>query len=419
MKLDPSSVSELDLNPSASSDTQSAPSTAPLNEAKAAFLRNGNLWVFMEGKEKQITKSGNVHSKPVWSLDGKWIAYQETAPAEFKESGEQSELWVYEVATGTNKKIFHDGTSPKWSPHKNVIAFKNEGILNISDFRRFYNIAMGVGDYTWLPDGSGFLLSAPGTLRPDGWTSATLFTKHIGEEYKDILLYGGVKPFFQLPKEVGTTKDNKLIAVYADQLSYSPSGKWISFIVSPTASWSMDSNMLCVIGSDGKGFTVLDEVIFEVGAPKWAPSEDTIAFIAGGGRIVFGFKNKDLKVREMPASGTLTPPDYADIDFDWITNYSLVAARVREQEWSNDFSKHPHPSLFSIDIPTGRQTKLTSPPAGFGDYAPDYIPNIRQLVWLRGKSILDKNRTLWRANADGSKAEKWLENVEAIVFFEK
>ena len=92
-----------------------------------------------------------------------------------------------------------------------------------------------------------------------------------------------------------------------NDFNYSPSKKWISFIVSPTASWSMDSNMLCVISSEGKNFKILDEIILHVGKPKWAPSNDTIAYIAGGGRIVLGFKNKDLKIEEMPASTKYTP----------------------------------------------------------------------------------------------------------------
>jgi hypothetical protein len=50
-------------------------------------------------------------------------------------------------------------------------------------------------------------------------------------------------------------------------------------------------------------------------------------FVRGGGRIVFGFKNKDLKVTELPSSTvTLTPPNYADIGFTWIDTRSLIDA---------------------------------------------------------------------------------------------
>ncbi|WP_059172479.1 hypothetical protein [Bacillus sp. FJAT-27445] len=394
-------------------------SAAPEDNVKAAFIREGSLWIFKNSQEKRVTSTGRVIGKPNWSRDGQWLVFQLSAPSQFEEGEQQSEVWVYNPDTGEKNKLFYNGYSPAWAPHKNVVAFNAKGILNISNFKQFFNIATGVDNYTWFPDGKGFLLSAAGTLRPDGWSSATLFTKKTDNNYSNIQVFGGVEPFFTLPREIGTTKENKLIAVYAEKLTYSPSGKWISFIVSPTASWSMDSNMLCTIRADGKHFKVLDEVILGVDEPKWAPSTDTIAFIAGGGRIVFGFKNKDLKVKEMPASGTLTPPNYADLYFDWVTDKSLVASRIKEQEWTNDFSKHPLPSLYSIDITSKRQAKITTPPKGFGDYSPQYVEAIDKLAWLRGRSIVDSNWTVWLANTDGGAAKPWIKDVESIVFYEK
>ncbi|WP_010281961.1 TolB family protein [Bacillus timonensis] len=384
---------------------------------KASFIRNGDLWLLDGGTESQITTSKNVLTKPSWSNDGKWVLYQLSTPSEFEKNQQQSEVWVYNVETGEQKKLFYDGYAPSWSPTKNVVAFNANGILDISDFTRFYNIATGVHSFTWLPDGSGFLLSSSGVLQPDGWTSATLYTKKVNDNYNDIVLFGGVEQFFQLPREIGTTDKNKVIAVYADQFEYSPSKKWISFIVSPTASWSMDSNMLCVLDSDGKNFTVLDEVIFEVGKPKWAPSTDTLAYIAGGGRIVLGFKNKDLKVREMPVSGIYTPANFADLDFAWLSNETIVTSRIHEQEWTNDFSKHPRPSLFRIDLINNKQTNITQPPEGFGDYSPQFVSSINKLVWVRGTSISDHKRTLWFSNPDGSDAKEWIRNIDEIVFY--
>ena len=94
------------------------------------------------------------------------------------------------------------------------------------------------------------------------------------------------------------------MSINAGSFAYSPNHKWISFIVSPTASWSMDSDMLCVISADGKEFEAIDEVILEF-EPKWAYNKNLLGYIAGGGRIVFGFKNKDMKVTELPAYQTL------------------------------------------------------------------------------------------------------------------
>jgi hypothetical protein len=387
-------------------------------DVKAAFIRDGNLWTLNKNEEKQITKTGKVFGQPKWSKDGQWLLYQNEAPAERPDKEFQHEIWAYHIQTGEKKKIFYDGNVPSWSPKKNVIAFIQEGTLDISDLTRFYNIANGTQGYTWLPDGSGFLLSSRGTLRPDGWTSAILFTKKVGSNYKDVVLFGGVDHFFTLPREIGTTKDNKIIAVHADDFNYSPSKKWISFIVSPTASWSMDSNMLCIISSEGKNFKVLDELILQVGKPKWAPSNDTIAYIAGGGRIVFGFKNKDLKIEAMPASTKYTPENFIDLDFDWISDSTIVSSRSKEAEWSNDFSKNPLPSLYFIDIKENKQQKIIEPPKGYGDYNPLYVKSMNQIVWYRKTSITDNNGNLWKANTNGTEAKLWIKNVDTINFYE-
>ncbi|WP_075981791.1 TolB family protein [Bacillus massilinigeriensis] len=389
---------------------------SPLGNVRAAFIRDGDLWVIHNNKEKKITNTGTIFSKPKWSYDGKWLLYQNLANSEIQPNEKQSEVWVYQVDTGERKKIMYDGTSPSWSPRENIIAFNTQGILNLSDLSKFYNIATGVSGFTWLPNGNGFLLSSAGVLRPDGWTSSILFKKQIQKPYEDVILFGGVERFFTLPKEIGLN-NNKIPAIYADQFHYSPSQKWISFIVSPTASLSMDSNMLCVISSDGKDFEVMDEVIFEVGEPKWAPSNDTLAFIAGAGRIVFGFKNKELKLKEMPVSSTYTPKNYADLDFDWITNESIVTSRIKEKEWSNDFKEHPLPILYSINLETKKQTQITKPPKGYGDYNPQYIKSIGKLVWLRGTSLTDQKRNLWVSNPDGEGEKEWIKNVDAIEFY--
>ncbi|OZM57571.1 hypothetical protein CIB95_04155 [Lottiidibacillus patelloidae] len=395
-----------------------APSLTDANAkhiAKAVFIRDGNLFLLINNEEKQITKGGTVVGSPQWSHDGKWIVYSERVPVKFQQIDKQDvTINVYHLETEKVKQIFHNGYSPKWSPTKNVVSFNFGPTLNISNLTRFYNIATGVSSYAWFPDGSGFILSTSGNLTPKGWTGATLYKKEISENYEEVLL-GEAELFLKLPSAVGFG-DIKGLAVFAGDMTFSPSGKWLSFVAIPTASMSMDGNMLCVVTSDGKHFKVIDEIIFGVGKPKWAPSTDTLAFIAGGGRIVFGFTNKDLKVKEMPVS--FTPENFADLDFDWITNKTIVTSRVQEKPWSNDFSKHPLPSLYAINIETNQQVKITEPPKGYGDYEPVYVKSIDKLTWRRGISINDRGRTLWIANPDGSEARKWLNNVDEIVFYE-
>ena len=48
--------------------------SAENNEAKIAFIRHHDLWIKVDGKEKQLTK-GEYITGPKWSHDGEWIAY--------------------------------------------------------------------------------------------------------------------------------------------------------------------------------------------------------------------------------------------------------------------------------------------------------------------------------------------------------
>ncbi|UNT71672.1 PD40 domain-containing protein (plasmid) [Bacillus sp. N447-1] len=79
-------------------------------------------------KKRQITNTGKVIAKPKWSKDGKWLVYQIEAPSEFKQGETHSEVWVYNIDTGEKKRIYYDGYSSKWAPHKNHIAFNDKGM---------------------------------------------------------------------------------------------------------------------------------------------------------------------------------------------------------------------------------------------------------------------------------------------------
>ena len=148
--------------------------------------------------------------------------------------------------------------NPKWSPTENIVAFSAVGVLNISDLKHFYNIALGVDDYAWQPDGKGFIASSSASLRPDGWTHPILYTISIEGYQNTKYLTNNAKKLFVIPKELGKD-DVKILSIGAGSFTYSPNKQWISFVVSPTASWSMDSDMLCVISVDGKNFEVIDE----------------------------------------------------------------------------------------------------------------------------------------------------------------
>ncbi|WP_286168066.1 TolB domain-containing protein [Bacillus sp. 22-7] len=390
------------------------------NQLQAAFIRNGYLWIKTGAAEEQITaEPAKFTNTPKWSYDGQWLLYEKKSQEpQSPDMENRTEIWVYNVKSKKHKRIFQGGGNAKWAPSDYRIAFTSNGVLNISDMNQFYNIALGVDDYNWYPDGKGFILSTSADLKPDGWTSPILYKIQLPERLEDMNLTQHVKPIFTIPKEIGNGKAS-IMSINATTMEFSADGKWISFIVSPTASLAMDSDMVCVISPDGKNFEVLDEMILHLDVPKWAPGRNLLGYIAGGGRIVMGFKNKKLKVAELPAFNTLnlTPAKFAEMGFTWVDNERLVASRVDESEWSNDPQRRPEPTLCLIQLNKPQQTRITYPKNSIGDYNPLYLKTAGKLTWVR-KKLAGQKGDIWVAELSGKNAKLWAKDVEQYSFYE-
>lgn len=397
--------------PITSQAEQSSPSI------KVAFVRDGYLWIKADNKEIKLSKQKSKYPvPPQWSHDGKMLLYQKETKG--LDTVPQYELWVYDFNTNKHQKVFYNAQNPKWSPKENIIAFQSDGVLNVSDLKTFYNIALGVSDYEWQPDGKGFIASSSASLTPLGWSNPVLYTISIADGYKNITnLSKNVKEFFTIPKELTKGKVN-ILSINANSFAYSPDHKWISFILSPTASWSMDSNMLCVISANGKELQPIDEIILHLDRPQWADNKNLLGYIAGGGRVVFGFKNKKMKVSELPAyqTLTLTPPKFAELGFTWVNDSQVIVSRVKESEWSNDPAKRPEPSLYALDLSGQKQIKITFPPMGKGDYQPKYVPIANKITWIR-KSDLTSKGDLLMANLNGHGVKLWVKNIGPYSIF--
>ncbi|PFZ09224.1 translocation protein TolB [Bacillus pseudomycoides] len=374
---------------------------AETKNIQVAFIRNHNLWIKIDGNEKQITK-GEYITKPKWSHDGKWIAYAK--------GEEQNQLELYRVADGKRVVPFQtEATNYQWSPAENIIAFEFTSTLNTFDAEKknatFENVSSGVGDYAWYPDGKKFLVSSEAQLLPTGWTGAQLY-----EVQKDAGMNPNkMKHLYTLP-----SMQEDFLAYIASDFKWSPNQKWIAFLAVPTASWSADSNTLCLLKADGSYFEKVDQMLLNSQWIQWAPSKNILAYIKGSGR--FALENKHLKVKELPAlqQEKFTPKGYVDWDFTWQDNELITLSRAKEMEWSNEEEKRSLPSLYQVNIQSNRQRQITTPSKKYGDYNPLYIKSENQLTWMRSDR---KKADMLLANGDGSKAKKWIENIDVPQWY--
>ncbi|HEF1905102.1 TPA: PD40 domain-containing protein [Bacillus cereus] len=370
--------------------------SAENNSVKVAFIRHHNLWIKVDGKEKQLTKGENI-TGPKWSHDGEWLAYVK--------GKKQNILELYRLKDGKKVTPFHsEASNYQWSPTENIIAFIFTGTLNTFDVEKknadFENVSAGVGDYAWYPDGKNFLVSSEAHLLPTGWTGAQLY-----EVQKDAHMNPHkMKHLYALPNE-----HDDFLALVASGFKWSPDQKWISFLAIPTASWSADSNTLCLVRAEGSRFEIVDQMLLNTEWFKWAPSKNILAYIEGSGRVAL--ENKHLKIKELPAlqQQTFTPKGYVDWDFTWKNDNVIIVSRAKEGGFETLPEKRPFPSLYEINSTSDKQYQITKSSNKQGDYHPIFMKKSNQLIWIRSDR---KKANIWIAHSDGKHEKKWIENVD-------
>ncbi|HFK1807451.1 translocation protein TolB [Bacillus thuringiensis] len=375
--------------------------SAENNSVKVAFIRHHNLWIKVDGKEKQLTKGENI-TGPKWSHDGEWLAYVK--------GEKQNILELYRLKDGKKVTPFHsEASNYQWSPTENIIAFIFTGTLNTFDVEKknadFENVSAGVGDYAWYPDGKNFLVSSEAHLLPTGWTGAQLY-----EVQKDAHMNPHkMKHLYALPNE-----HDDFLALVASGFKWSPDQKWISFLAVPTASWSADSNTLCLVRADGSRFEIVDQMLLNTEWFKWAPSKNILAYIEGSGRVAL--ENKHLKIKELPVlqQQTFTPKGYVDWDFTWKNDNVIIVSRAKEGGFETLPEKRPFPSLYEINSTSDKQYQITKSSNKQGDYHPIFMKKSNQLIWIRSDR---KKADIWIAHSDGKHEKKWIENVDVPEWY--
>lgn len=365
--------------------------SAAVPPLKAAFIRNGDLWVKDGTKEAKITNGVYVRY-PKWSKDGNWLAYLQ--------GKEKSSLWVYNFRL---KKSFqlraHARDNFQWSStddHKISFQVNNDLFVADTTTMAVLQIASNVKNFSWLPDETGLLISKKENekLNSNIILSKISFNTNGGNH---LLLE---QRFFTVP--VGAEE----IVVSTSEFKWSHDRKWLSFILEPTASISADSNTLCIVSADGSRFKRVDEVLDYVDWMRWAPSKNVLGYISGIGREAV--KNKQLNLVNVPSFKRvpLTPRGYVDKGFAWINYDTVLVVRAKESEWITDYTKRQMPHLVEIRLSGHHEKQVTFPSSQEGDFAPQVIG--KKVIWVR----TDRERAnIYVSDVEKVRGEIWIRDL--------
>lgn len=374
---------------------------------KAAFVRNNQLWVKEGKEEKQLTHSQHVYT-PKWSYDGRFIAY-----IDGDEQGEKSKLFIYDMVKKESYQPYDQvsATDYKWSPISNQLAYNDQGILNVTNMKNgrpemFENVSLGVNGFEWFPNGKEFIVSSQSNLLPTGWGPIELFKIEADANLQQEKIH----PFFTFL----TNED--LFAISAEDFKWSNDGKWMSFLAIPTASWSNDSNSLCVISSKGENFQEVGKMLGYNDWFKWAPQKNQLAYIAGEGRFLV--ENKRTTIAEMPAfigQKVYTPKGNVDLDLAWYSSDVVIVARSKEnKEWKEGPVPTMFTRLYSIHLKSNDQKQITAPNEQERDDNPQAINEY--ITWVRHTNN-ERKGNVWVKEGLEGKEQLWIQNVDSEPVF--
>ncbi len=291
------------------------------------------MWVMDLATKRSVRMGGENDGSggPVWSPDGKWIAYSGTAEGKqglvMAHPDGTGATFLAEV-TGTNAPLPSQGANVTWSPDSKQIAFisatpgpetaaasgdpmvitrymykpdAGEGFTHFNDNRRLHIFIVDVatkrvrqltdGEYyehsiDWSPDGSEILFISDRSPNADQFFNYDIFT---------------VKPSDGSIRRITATEN----AEYYPK--WSPDGKMIAYLATKRGltdrETTMEDTHVWVMNADGSGRHMLAMLDARQGPPQWAPDGHRIFFTAQmrGSTALYGKQLTDSNSnREFP-----------------------------------------------------------------------------------------------------------------------
>lgn len=250
------------------------PQVSP-NGKKVVVAAVGDLWLAdvdkAGGKAERLTKDAYVDFDPAWSRDGKFIAY-------ISERTGKMEIWVRTVATGEDRQLTNLDTEaqrPVWSPDGKRIAFYKVTGPGALATGSLHLVDVATGEVTqlrpniwapsqvsWSPDGAYLALSA---LSP----ASSRFREGFSQ--------------FQIIAVNGTAKDDKLVTPHPDRSlamrgddgpMWSPDGKFFAYVFDGRL-WTVPVTPEGEINGSPKR---INEHLTE--APSWTGDSKSLVYMA-------------------------------------------------------------------------------------------------------------------------------------------
>ncbi len=246
------------------------------------------------GEVENLTQSAGIREMdPVWSPDGKWIAYLSDRTGEY-------ELYMrLSHGSGDEKQITRNGTiwrfSPKWSPDSKKLAFsdKNQDLWYI-DVKSGNTILVDnsdyndITDYSWSPDskwitytkGSGSLMSSIWVYSLEDKDMMQL-TSNLTTEFNPVFSKDGKYLYFFSNRDFNLQFSNwEFNYVYTD-----PTRVYVAALNDEIPALFQPKTDMEMIDSDDKSETKKDEnnseVVVKIDAERFEKSIKVLPGVSG------------------------------------------------------------------------------------------------------------------------------------------
>lgn len=355
------------------------------------------------------------------SPDGSQVSFTLSTPS-LEENRSSTRIWLADLATGESWQATGgqgNDRAGRWSPDGRVMAFisTRDGGTQIwrmpirgGEATRVTSVNTGITDFIWSPEGKSLYYwtdvtwgdSSEAARRAAPWPTEAriltdLFYRHWNEWRPGVRSH-----VFRVDLASGvstdiTTFDRDVppLALGGRDVSLSPTGTEVAIVYNPDSILATSTNNdVFVMGPDGSAKQAITTGAGNDHSPQYSPDGRYLAFLS---MATPGFESdrQQLMVYER-ASGRRVPVtprwELSISDYRWFPDSKAVLAEVEARGGT---------SLYRVDIPTGRTTRLVT---GGTNTAPHASSRGDAIVFLR--SSADHPPEVWTAGIDGKGARQ-------------